>query len=130
MLFRSLCTLFKELCLYLYHIPVLWCDNISAIALASNPVFHSKTKHIEVDYHFVKEKVIRRDLGVKFTSGKDNYVDILTKPLPRPPFLFFCGKLLVDSTWCLRGDVETKPKPQATARLKLLTNSTSANSNG
>ena len=56
-------TLFKELCLYLYHIPILWCDNISAIALASNPVFHSRTKHIEVDYHFVRENVIRCDLG-------------------------------------------------------------------
>ena len=108
--------------MYLYHIPVLWCDNIYAIALASNPIFHSRTKHIQVDYHFVREKVIRRDLGIKLIYGKDNYADILTKPLPGPPFLFLHGKL--------RGDVETKAKPQATAKLKLLTNSTSANSNG
>ena len=57
-------TLFKQLCLYLHHIPVLWCDNISAIALASNPVFHSKIKHIEVDYHFVREKVISSNLNL------------------------------------------------------------------
>ena len=68
--------------------------------------------------------------GVKFIYGKDNYADILTKPLPGPPFLFLRGKLLTDSTLCLRGNIETKAKPQATTKLKLLTNSTSANSNG
>ena len=96
-------TLFMELCLFLHHIPILWCDNISAIALASNPFFHFRTKHIEVDYHFVREKVLKRDLGIKFIFGKDNYANIFTKPLPRPHFLFLQGKLLVDSTSCLRG---------------------------
>ena len=51
-------------------------------------------------------------------------------PSAGPHFLFLCGKLLANSTSCLRGDVETKAKPQATTKLKLLTNSTSANSNG
>ena len=83
-------TLFMELHLFLHHIPVLWCDNISAIALASNPVFHSRMKHIVVDYHYVREKVLRRDLGVKFISGKDNYTNIFIKPLPSPHFLFYC----------------------------------------
>jgi hypothetical protein len=36
----------------------IWCDNIDALALVSNPVFHARTKHIEVDYHFICEKVI------------------------------------------------------------------------
>ena len=110
--------------MYLHHILVLWCDNISAIALASNPVFHYRIKHIEVDYHFVREKVIRRDLGIKFIFRKDTNVDILTKPLPGPPFLFLRGKLLVDSASCLKGYVETKAKPQSTVKLKLLHNST------
>ena len=99
-------TLFHELRLFLPHIPILWCDNNSTIALASNPVFHSRTKHIEVDYHYVRACALRRDLGVKFISGHDNFVDIFTKPLPGPSFLLLRGKLLANSTSSLRGDVK------------------------
>ena len=88
------------------HIPVLLCDNNSAIALASNPVFHSRTKHIEVDYHYVRECVLHRDLDIKFISGCDNFADIFTKSLPGPHFVFLRSKLLTDSTQSLRGDVE------------------------
>ena len=88
------------------HIPVLWCDSNSAIALASNPVFHSRTKHIEVDYHYVRECVLRRDLGIKFISGRDNFADIFTKSLLGPHFVFLRSKLLTDSAQSLRGDVE------------------------
>ncbi|BBN67442.1 transposable element gene [Prunus dulcis] len=57
-------SLFRDLCVFL-PTPTLWCDNVSSIALASNPVFHSRTKHLEVDYHYVREKVIRdRDLSL------------------------------------------------------------------
>ena len=48
--------LFKELRIFLSHIPVLWCDNALAIALSANPVFHSRMKHIEVDYHYVRKR--------------------------------------------------------------------------
>ena len=48
--------------------PVIWCDNISALALASNPVFHARSKHIEVDYHFVHEKVAHRDIILEHIS--------------------------------------------------------------
>ncbi|XP_023917795.1 uncharacterized mitochondrial protein AtMg00810-like [Quercus suber] len=99
-------TLFKELKLFLPHIPILWCDNNSAIALASNPVFHSRTKHIEVDYHYVRGCVLRHTLGIKFISGRDNFADIFTKPLPGPHFLVLRGKLLADTASCLRGNVK------------------------
>ena len=101
--------LFKELCIFLSHVPVLWCDKVSAISLSTNPVFHSHTKHIEVDYHYVHEKVLRCDLCVSFVSGKDNLTDMFTKPLPSPYFLLQRRKLLLDaSPSCLRGDVNVR----------------------
>ena len=51
--------LFKDLQVPLTTIPTIWCDNLGAIALASNPVYHARTKHIEVDYHFIREKGLK-----------------------------------------------------------------------
>ena len=56
--------LFKELCMFLSHVPMIWCDNVYAFALFANPVFHSRTKHLEVYYHFTCEKVIRKQLQI------------------------------------------------------------------
>ena len=54
--------LLKDFGVFLHARPILWCDNVSTLAIASNPVFHARTKHIEVDYHFVRERVLRHDL--------------------------------------------------------------------
>lgn len=53
------------------HIPILWCNNIRAIYLLANPIFHAHTKHIEVDYHFICDKVAKKELYVLFISFKD-----------------------------------------------------------
>ena len=66
--------------------PVLWCDNIGAIYLSANPVFHARTKHIEVDFYFVRERVAQKLLRIKFISSQDQLVDIFRKPLPLPQF--------------------------------------------
>jgi hypothetical protein len=100
-------TLVKDLGLYLYDPPILWCDNVSALAIASNPVFHARTKHIEVDFHFIRERVLRKDLQVKFVSTVDQLADIFTKGLLFSSFQDLQSKLLVPvDTICLRGDDE------------------------
>ena len=61
---------------------------------------------MEVDFYYVHEKVLRRDLCVRFVFGEDNFANIFTKPLHTPSFLHQRHKHLVDSSSCrLRGDV-------------------------
>jgi hypothetical protein len=92
--------------------PVVWCDNVSALALASNPVFHARTKHIEVDYHFIREKVLNQDILFSFISTADQLADVFTKGLSTARFHFLKSKLKVlPSPVNLRGDV--KPSVQA-----------------
>ena len=73
--------LFKELRVILSAPSVLWCDNINELGLASNPVFHAHTKHIKVDYHFVREKALNRDILIKFISTSNQVANIFTKGL-------------------------------------------------
>jgi hypothetical protein len=61
--------------------------------LSVNPVFHACTKHIEVDYHFVRERVARKALDIQFISTHDQLADVLTKPLATPLFVKFRNNL-------------------------------------
>ena len=86
--------LLKDLGVYLCAVPILWCDNVSALTIASNLVFHARTKHIEVDYHFVRERVLQHDLQVKFVASQDQLVDLLTKDLTSPLFHLLSSKIM------------------------------------
>jgi hypothetical protein len=65
--------------------------------LFANPIFHRRMKHVEVNYHFVREQVSRCQLEVRPISSKDQIADVMTKPLPLPLFSKFCGNLNVVS---------------------------------
>lgn len=77
--------------------PSLWCDNIGATYLTANPIFHRRMKHVEVDYHFVRERVASQQLEVRIISSKDQVADIMTKPLPGPAFNKICTNLHLTS---------------------------------
>ncbi len=86
---------------------VIYCDNISSILLANNPVYHARTKHIEVHYHFIRKKVLANKINFIHVSTKDQVVDIFTKALNTnklKKFRKMFGVLEVDLS--LRGSVE------------------------
>ena len=70
----------KELGVQQTRPPILWCDNLGATYLSANPVFHARTKHIEIDFHFVREKVALGALDVRFITSGDQLADVFTKP--------------------------------------------------
>ncbi|GJT95536.1 retrovirus-related pol polyprotein from transposon TNT 1-94 [Tanacetum coccineum] len=71
----------------------LYCDNKSVIALCCNNVQHSRAKHIDVHYHFIKEQVENGIVELYFVQTEYQLADIFTKPLPRERFNFFIEKL-------------------------------------
>jgi hypothetical protein len=89
-------TLLKELGVS-FSAPTIFCDNLSAVSLAHNPVMHSRTKHMEIDLFFVREKVISKQLHVLHVPGTDQWADVLTKPLSSSHFLALKPKLKVAS---------------------------------
>ena len=64
----------------------LWCDNTSAINITKNPVMHSRTKHIDIRHHFLRDHVLQGDVEVTFVDTYDHLATIFTKPLAREPF--------------------------------------------
>lgn len=72
---------------------IIYCDNISAVYLSSNPVQHQRTKHIEIDIHFVREKVQIGQVRVIHVPSSLQYADIFTKGLPSLIFTNFRSSL-------------------------------------
>lgn len=87
--------LLQEIKVSLIQAPILYCDNQSTEALASDPKYHSRTKHIELGLHFIREHVAQKQLTVSHVSSSEQIADILTKPLSFDQFAYLCSKLNV-----------------------------------
>lgn len=73
--------------------PVLYCDSLGATYLSANPVFHSRMKHLALDYHFVRQQVQAKKLRVAHISSVDQLADAFTKPLARTQFETLVSKI-------------------------------------
>jgi len=67
----------------------LYCDNLSVICLAENPIFHEKTKHVEVHYNFIRQKVLKEEIELKHVRIENQAADLLTKSLSDSKFESF-----------------------------------------
>jgi histone deacetylase 1/2 len=70
---------------------------LDATYLSVNPIFHARTKHVEVDYHFVRDRVTKKEIHIRFIPSKDQLADVLTKPLASSAFTSLRSKLHVDN---------------------------------
>jgi hypothetical protein len=88
--------LLRELHISLPSPPTLWYDNAGAIVLASNPVLHTRTKHIEVGFHFIQEKVTNQDIQIRYISTLDQIADLFTTGHTAIRFCLLRDKMRVD----------------------------------
>jgi hypothetical protein len=74
---------------------LVYCDNVSAVYLSTNPVQHQLTKHVEIDLHFVRDRVAVSDVRVLHVPTTSQFADIFTKGLPSSTFSEFRSSLNV-----------------------------------
>ena len=73
----------------------IFCDNQNCVKLSKNPVFHDKSKHIEIKYHYIRDMVQRGGVKLQYVATYENIADVLTKTLSRVKFEYFRGE-----AWC------------------------------
>ena len=90
--------------------PLIYCDNLSAVLMTGNPVLHHRSKHFELDLHFVRENVARKLITVSHIPSYEQTADILTKSISSSDFPYVRTKLRVgpSPTLSLQGGVRVK----------------------
>ena len=106
-----LSALISELRLPQTRVPDVWCDNLSTVMLSANPVLHARTKHVEMDLYFVREKVAQGLIRVKHVPSCDQVADVLTKAISSSKFPVLRSNLKVESlsNLSLRGAIKELP---------------------
>nr|GEU44386.1 retrovirus-related Pol polyprotein from transposon TNT 1-94 [Tanacetum cinerariifolium] len=64
----------------------IFCDNTSAVAISNNLVLHSRTKHVDIRYHFIRDHILKGNIELHFIPTQYQLADIFTKPLDEPTF--------------------------------------------
>ncbi|QRW08768.1 Copia-like polyprotein/retrotransposon [Ceratobasidium sp. AG-Ba] len=85
---------FEELGFPLESTLSIYTDNTAAIALAHDPQFHARSKHIDTRHHFLRKHVTRKTIELSHIPGDENLADLFTKALPRPRFNYLASKVM------------------------------------
>ncbi|KAK9724996.1 hypothetical protein RND81_05G114100 [Saponaria officinalis] len=72
---------------------ILWCDNKSAISMTKNPAYHARTKHIEVQHHFIRELISSGKVELQFCDTNDQNADLFTMSLPHAKHQLFMERI-------------------------------------
>lgn len=83
----------KDIKVIFYEPTIIYYDNSSAINISKNPVLYSKTNHISIKFHFLREKVNVKEFRLEYVSTKEQIVDIFMNPLPNDTFEYLREKL-------------------------------------
>ena len=79
---------------------VIYGDNLGAVKLAGNPIFHQRSKHIDIKYHYVRDALRNEDLRIEHISTTDMAADVLTKGLPRKKHINCLNKIGMLPVYC------------------------------
>ena len=83
----------KDIGITFEELVIIYCDNTSTVSMSKNPILHSKTKHISIKYHVLREIVAEKEIILEYVNTKEYIVDIFTKALPKDTFEFLRGML-------------------------------------